>query len=51
MAEFVRMKDKTTGDIVWFPETHLELFPKLLEKLPSQKAAEAAADTTKKEAK
>lgn len=43
MAELIQARNKHTGDKVWVPETYLRLFPKTLDKLPSQKAAETKA--------
>lgn len=45
----IPMKDTNTGDIVYRPDHFLELFPKQLSKLPSQRAAEK--NDTKKETK
>lgn len=48
----VPMKSKNGGDIVYRPEEHLELFPDLVEELPSQRTgAKQAAKNTQKEAK
>lgn len=47
--KIIKMKYKPTGEIIYRPENHLKIFPKVLDVLPSDREKPKQATPAKKE--